>query len=448
MRAITFITLLLILVVSSASIAAPNKKDRTTGKEADTESPVLVVPENITAEAVSSEGATVTFKVSATDNTRKGLTTNCTPASGNLFPLSQTTVQCIARDRAGNESFDSFIVSIVDTTIPILSLPANITGNTTSELGDNISFSVNATDSVDGSITVNCSAASGSVFPIGQSTVVCDAADRNGNSASGSFYITLTQTTASDTTAPVLSLPGDITTEAIAASGASVSYPVSATDEVDGAVAPICSHTSGSTYALGQTSVTCNASDSQGNSVTGSFTVSVVDTTAPQLALPANLTVDATLSTGIVVDYLVSAIDSVDQSVDVICTPLSGSVFSVGDSAVSCQAIDSNGNIASGNFLVSVTIPVATTTSVKLTWSIPTSRENGDPLFVAELAGYEIYVVAETSGQDQMFPVNDPLATSKTIMNLTADTYYFSISSIDSDGLRSAPSDLISTVIQ
>jgi len=246
----------------------------------------------------------------------------------------------------------------------------------------------------------------------------------------------------------VLSLPGDVNKEAIAASGARVNYSVSATDEVDGPVAPICSSASGSTYAMGQTSVTCNASDSTGNTVSGSFTITVVDTTAPQLTLPADLAVDATLSTGIVVDYLVSAIDSVDQSVDVICTPLPGSVFSVGDSSVSCQAIDNSGNLTSGNFLVSVKLPVATTSTVILTWSIPTSRENGDPLFVGELAGYEIYVVAETSGEDQVLSVNDPLATRETITNLASDTYYFSISSIDSDGLRSAPSDLISTTIQ
>jgi len=448
MRATTFITLLLILVVSSSSMAAPKNKSGTTGKRVDTESPVLVVPGNITAEAVSSEGTTVTFKVSATDNTRKGLTTNCTPASGSLFPLSQTTVQCIARDRAGNESLDSFSVSIVDTTKPVLSLPSDITGDTTSESGDSISFAVSATDSIDGSIAVNCSAASGSLFTIGQTTVICDAADRAGNSVSGSFYITIMQSTAIDTTAPVLSLPGDVNKEAIAASGARVNYSVSATDEVDGPVAPLCSSASGSTYAMGQTSVTCNASDSTGNTVSGSFTITVVDTTAPQLTLPADLAVDATLSTGIVVDYLVSAIDSVDQSVDVICTPLPGSVFSVGDSSVSCQAIDNSGNLSSGNFLVSVKLPVATTSTVILTWSIPTSRENGDPLFVGELAGYEIYVVAETSGEDQVLSVNDPLATRETITNLASDTYYFSISSIDSDGLRSAPSDLISTTIQ
>lgn len=84
-----------------------------------------------------------------------------------------------------------------------------------------------------------------------------------------------------DSTAPVLTLPTDITAEATSASGAVVTYSASATDNVDGAITPSCTPTSGSTFALGQNTVNCSATDAAGNTASGSFKVTVWDTTAP-----------------------------------------------------------------------------------------------------------------------------------------------------------------------
>ena len=72
------------------------------------------------------------------------------------------------------------------------------------------------------------------------------------------------QLTKRDTTPPVLSLPSDITAEATSPNGAAVTYTVSATDDVDGAVTPTCTPASGSTFGLGLTTVTCSATDQAG----------------------------------------------------------------------------------------------------------------------------------------------------------------------------------------
>jgi uncharacterized protein (DUF697 family) len=75
--------------------------------------------------------------------------------------------------------------------------------------------------------------------------------------------------------APKLTLPGTITATATGASGATVTYSASATDPVDGSIVPVCKPVSGSTFALGTTTVSCTATNSHGVQATGSFQVQV-----------------------------------------------------------------------------------------------------------------------------------------------------------------------------
>jgi len=79
-----------------------------------------------------------------------------------------------------------------------------------------------------------------------------------------------------DTTPPVLRLPADIVVQASGPDGATVSFNVDATDDVDGPVAVTCEPSSGSRFPLGTTIVSCSASDSAGNRATGTFTVTVL----------------------------------------------------------------------------------------------------------------------------------------------------------------------------
>jgi hypothetical protein len=54
-----------------------------------------------------------------------------------------------------------------------------------------------------------------------------------------------------------------------------VEYVVSAEDDTDPDPAVVCEPASGSTFAIGDTTVTCTATDASGNEATGSFTVHV-----------------------------------------------------------------------------------------------------------------------------------------------------------------------------
>ncbi|MGE5462149.1 MAG: HYR domain-containing protein [Syntrophothermus sp.] len=314
----------------------------------DTTAPTLNLS-NVTAEATGPSGAAVSYTASATDAVDGAVTPTCSPTSGSTFALGTTTVNCSASDSSGNVVSNSFTVTVQDTTAPAVSVPSNVSSEATGPAGAAVTFSVSASDLVDGAVATICTPASGSTFALGATAVNCSAVDAAGNIGSASFTVTVV-----DTTAPSLSLPANITAEATGASGAAVSYTASASDLVDGAVVVNCSPASGSTFALGTASVNCSATDAHNNTATGSFTVTVRDTTPPALSLPSDINVYATGNSSAVVTYSASASDIVDGPVSITCTPASGSSFAAGSTTVSCSATDSHGNTATGSFKVNV----------------------------------------------------------------------------------------------
>jgi hypothetical protein len=79
----------------------------------------------------------------------------------------------------------------LDETPPEITVPADITVNATSPAGATVEFTVTATDENPANPAVTCTPFSGSVFPIGNTTVDCDATDAAGNAATASFNITV-----------------------------------------------------------------------------------------------------------------------------------------------------------------------------------------------------------------------------------------------------------------
>jgi hypothetical protein len=106
----------------------------------------------------------------------------------------------------------------------------------------------------------------------GAHTVRVTAVDDSGNAdptpATAAFAI--------DLTAPVLDLPETVNVWATGADGAgSVTYEAGAADALDPSPAVSCSPASGTGFPIGQTTVTCQASDAAGNVATGTFLVVV-----------------------------------------------------------------------------------------------------------------------------------------------------------------------------
>ena len=105
---------------------------------------------------------------------------------------------------------------------------------------------------------------------------------------------------------------------------------VSASDAEDAtAPTPDCSPALGDVLPLGTTTVECSATDSGGLTTSGSFDITVVDTTAPALAgMPADRSLTTADPDGAVVTFtLPTATDVVDPDPAVACAPASGSLL-------------------------------------------------------------------------------------------------------------------------
>ena len=254
---------------------------------------------------------------------------------------------CTATDAHGNTAQGAFGVRVVDTTAPTVTPPANVSTEATGPLTAVAHGTATAADAVGvASLASNAPAA----FPLGTTTITWTATDAAGNSASATSTVTVV-----DTTHPALSLPADLTREATSGNGAVASFSATADDLVDGNVGVSCAPASGSTFALGATTVACSASDLSHNTASGSFTITVVDTTKPVIAWHADVVATASANSGATVSYeLPTATDLVDGTVGVSCSAGSGSWFNVGTNTVTCTATDRHGNTATSTFKVIV----------------------------------------------------------------------------------------------
>ena len=238
-----------------------------------------------------------------------------------------------------------------DTTPPVVTVPSDITAEATSSSGAVVTFSVSATDETSpANPAVTCDWPSGSTFPLGTTNVDCSATDDAGNTGHGYFNVTV-----QDTTAPDYTFSTSNPYEATGPGGANAGYNVSFYDTGSGMASQGCTPASGSLFPIGSTQVDCSGTDNASNTKNMSLYINVVDTTAPTLNLPANITVPQVIPAGAFVIYVVTATDAVDASPTVVCTPASGSVFPLGTTTVNCSATDNYANTSYGSFDVTVT---------------------------------------------------------------------------------------------
>jgi hypothetical protein len=152
---------------------------------------IITSPADVVAEATSPAGAVVTYAAATATDAVGPVTIVYSVASGSVFPVGTTPVAVTATDGAANFAQTLFMVTVRDTTPPVLNLPADITLTTSDPGGLAVTYSATAGDIVDTTVSAVCSPYSGSTFRIGTTAVSCFATDYSGNTVTGGFNVTI-----------------------------------------------------------------------------------------------------------------------------------------------------------------------------------------------------------------------------------------------------------------
>jgi hypothetical protein len=413
----------------------------------DTTPPVLTTPGDIDASSTTGAAVAVTYtEPTANDIVDGAITPVCSKHSGDTFDVGTTPVNCTATDAHGHTASASFniIVTVVDTTAPVVGVVADISTTTTDPGGAIVNYvTPSATDNLDGALPVSCTKGSGETFPVGHTGVTCSATDSHHNTGFSSFNVDITLV---DNVAPVLSGgTGDISTTTDSAGGKVINYTKpTANDNLDGSLPVSCTTEPGATFPVGHTPVVCSATDAHGNTGSSSFSVDItlVDTTAPVLSgVPADIAESTEVPSGKVINYTTpTANDNLDGPLPVTCSKASGTNFAVGTTLVTCSATDAHGNKGQATFnvvitLIDVTKPVLSNVPADITTEA--NGPNGSkanfvaPTAVDNLDG-PIASVPCTPASGSTFPLGETTVTcSATDAHGNTGTATFKVKVVD-----------------
>ncbi|MED5275293.1 MAG: HYR domain-containing protein, partial [Thermoproteota archaeon] len=308
----------------------------------DTISPVIMAPSSFEIEASHIENNIIDLiGVRASDDVEVISITNDAPTT---FPLGETIVTWTATDSSGNSASDSQQITVLDTTVPSITIPSDIEVEIYDKLGVEIDTGIAVSDDIiDSQPTVTNDAPT--TFPLGETIVTWTATDFSGNSVSATQTITVV-----DTTSPVLIAPESITQEAINHEVNPVRIGTSeSTDIMD-----ISSVTNDApeVFPLGETIVTWTATDFSGNSVSATQTITVVDTTSPVLIAPESIIQEA-------INHEANPVRiGTSESTDIMdissVTNDAPEVFPLGETIVTWTATDSSGNSALATQIITI----------------------------------------------------------------------------------------------
>ena len=307
----------------------------------DTTAPSVTAPNSIEVEATSIDN-TVEIGNPVYDDLVDII--SVTSDSPDTFPLGETVITWTATDSSGNSATATQTVTVVDTTAPSVTAPNSITIEASGAEGNLADIGIGSgSDTVE---IISVTSDSPDTFPLGETVITWTATDSSGNSATATQTVTVV-----DTTAPSVTAPNSIEVEAT-----SIDNTVEIGNPVYDDLVDIISVTSDSpdTFPLGETVITWTATDSSGNSATATQTVTVVDTTAPELIVPEDVIVDRFSLENLVEIGDAYALDLIDMLPTI--TNDAPETFSLGNTIVTWNVSDNFGNSNSFQQVVSVQV--------------------------------------------------------------------------------------------
>jgi hypothetical protein len=268
-----------------------------------------------TLEQTSLQGAMVTLNGTGSSdpdndtmtyywNWTGGSATGATPTA--LFPVGNTTVTLTVTDGQYNTTDTVNIIVQADKTPPVVDAGADVTVEQESHAGTQVILNGTATDTVSTRFNFTWSENGAALktetnvtdttliytFNLGTHVVTLNATDEAGNTGSDNVTVTVI-----DTIPPTVDAGPDVTVEQESHAGTQVMLNGTATDicstrftftwsENDVVLATMTNATDATltyTFNLGAHIVTLNATDMAGNSASDNVTVTVIDTTPPEV---------------------------------------------------------------------------------------------------------------------------------------------------------------------
>jgi hypothetical protein len=107
------------------------------------------------------------------------------------------------------------------------------------------------------------------------------------------------------------------------------------------------------------------------------------------------------------------------------------------------DVVVSNSESSATSLSALLTIQADVKFSVSLAWDIPQQREDGSDLALYEIDGYIVIYGTDAQHLDSTINISGGQETRYVIENLSANTYYFAIATLDSTGVRGAYSELM-----
>ena len=394
----------------------------------DMTAPVVAAHANVIVEATSAGGATVNYAAGSAADAVGVTSLTYSQNSGTNFLIGTTTVTITAKDADNNTGTGTFTVTVRDATAPAIAAHSNVTVEATSAAGALVNYSAASASDVVGVTSLTYSQNSGTVFPVGVTTVTITARDAASNAGNGTFTVTVV-----DTTAPVVAAHANVTVEATSAAGAVVAYAAGSAIDAVGVTSLTYSQNSGTAFSIGTTTVTITASDAANNQGTGTFTVTVRDTTAPVVLAHGNVSVMATSSVGATVSYAAgSASDAGTANPTITYSQNSGTLFPIGTTTVTITAMDAFNNTGTGTFTVTVAnnVPVV-------------MLLGANPLMIEAAASYSDPGATATDVEDGS---RTPSITSNTVVANVPGTYAVTWATSDSANAAGSATRVVTVV--
>ncbi len=286
----------------------------------DTTPPSIMCPANVAVECTGNASANVT--PNAATATDACSATNVTGPRPGVYPLGTTTTTYVATDESDHSSSCDSSITVVDTTPPNIACPAPVTAECTGNASANVTpGTAMATDA--------CTA-----------TTVTGLASASFNSA----------ITVVDTTRPSITCPPPVTAECTGDRSAFVAPPNATAS--DACTSPTVAGPAAGTYLLGTTLTSYSATDASGNANSCSSSVSVVDTTLPDIVCPLPVVAECTGNAS--ANVTPPAASASDLCSNVAISGPANRGYALGTTSVTYSAVDTSGNSRSCMSVITV----------------------------------------------------------------------------------------------